>query len=589
MGIVDRIWSYETPTSESIGNALSQRLRDLVGADAPGASQSDTQQPAGPGSMASASAAAPEAAATAPVGEKSQAAIPPPDPEKNRPREAAQSRDKAQNAAPSAALSDAPGRQFVERFQAAVGRADGNGEKNTGSKWQAPPEFHEIQRQFETDFRKRLDGALAEFERRVSSQALVDDVAGQVEERIRLAANGIFKEVKEQAWKMHSAVAGELRTFRDQFAREIEDRIAMLDRASQHAMQTQGKLEQTLPNAETALRSLLTSGQEASARLQEMSNQLEDRLRAFQQDVSRQIDSRKESLDGLAQSLRQEGLDLQGQMEKFRGEAAGAREALGHAADQSLEKLNAAAEETSARVREAREDLRRAADQSIEKLNAGADEAIARAGEAREALGRAADQSLEKLNAAADEVSVRARDEIEKVTAEIERRVLSGGLVEKATEQLGKATEEIVEPALDRIRNASQGADSAAESLAGASQRVAGQLDDARQRIEARLDSLLGEQLGQLETGMSEFQRKAGEELGGLVERVVEQSTSELDQRLQSLLQDLFASTSQRINTAARATLNNMQEGLKEAFEPQGSDSAPEPAAVEPVEHPVGE
>lgn len=630
MSILHRLWSREVATSDS-DPPLAQRLKELTDTDAPGTRESDADEPVASGQTVPSSAAALESASKTPA--KAEAlmtaepsgpeppaaasATPPPEAQKtgsgavevsSHPTEQGRERQEAEMdnvnpvvAAKSEKAEDepvvdtssspapkGPGRQFVDRFHAAVDRAGGSGGKGTAPIWEPPSGLQSIQKQFEDDFQKRMDGALAEFERRLSSQALVDDVAGQIEQRIRLVADGIFKEVKGQAWTMHSAVAGELRSFRDQFGKEIEERVGMLDRAAQQALQLKEKLETTLPKAEGALQSLSASGQEASAKLQGVSKESEERLRLFQQDVLQEIDSQKEALQTLAQTLRQDGLQLQEQMERFRAEAGGAGEVLGRTTDESLEKLNAAAGEASARFRqdvseeidsqkEALQTLAQGLRQEGQQLQEQMEKFRAEAGGAFEALGRATDQSLEKLNTAADEASARAREGIENLEAEVERRVLSGGLVEKATERLGKATQELVEPSLERIRMASQEADSAAESLAGTGQRVAEQVEEARKQIEARLDSLLVEQLSQVEGAMSGFQRTASEELGSVVERVVAQSTIELDERLHGLFQDLFVTTSKQINTAARATLSNMQEGLKEAFNPPAADPAPEP------------
>lgn len=526
MGITNRLWSRETSAPDE--NApLAQRLRDLVGSDLSTPPENDTGEPAGV-AVAEKSATRPAPPDTDPRAgesisrlaerdrgqqEKVMENSSPEIPEAKRPGE-----EPSREPAPSSPASRGPGRQFMERFHAAVDRADPATEKSPASNWETPPDFQSIQKQFEADFRKRIDGALAEFESRISSQALVDDVAGQIEQRIRLAADGIFKEVKSQAWTMHSAVAGELRAFRDQFGKEIEERVGMLDQAAQQALQSKEKLEETIPRAEDAVRSLSVSSQEASDKFEAAAKGLEEQLRRTGEELSREIESQMEMSQTLSAKLRQEASQLNEQMETFRGESAAARDHLGSAADQSLEKVNAAAEETGARAREGIENLAR----------------------------------------------------------EIERRILSGGLVERATERLGEATQEMVEPALDRLRKATEESRSAAESLSTEGQRVAGQLDSAREQIEARLDGLLGEQLNLIEGAMTGFQRKASEDLGGLVERVVAQSTSQLDDRLHGLLQDLFATTSQQINTVARASLTNMNEGLKEAFKPQGSGPLPD-------------
>ncbi|HVC00299.1 MAG TPA: hypothetical protein VNJ12_13350 [Candidatus Dormibacteraeota bacterium] len=546
MSIIHRLWPQETPAPDQ-DLPLAQRLKDLVGTDDPNTSENAAAEPATP---TPASGPTPRIETPKSGAETRKASVPQAQqagqhvvqgparqnreqqekPMDNRNPEIAaaqvevQAHADTEKASPERASSSpeskGPGQQFMERFHSAVGRTEPTGEKSPAAGWEAAPEFQTIQKQFEADFRKRLDGALAEFERRVSSQALVDDVAGQIEQRIRLVADGIFKEVKNQAWMMHTAVASELRSFRDQFSKEIDERVGMLDQAAQQALALKEKLEKALPKAEDALRTLSVSGQEAAARLQAASKDSEDRLRQSHEELSRDLGARREDLQALAQGLHQDGLQLKEQMERFRGEA----------------------------------------------------------GAACDLLGQTTDQSLEKLGVAANEAGAHAKDEIEKLATEIERRILSGGLVERATEQLGKATQELVEPALERIRKAGDQAHSAAESLAGESQRVARQLAAARQQIEARLDGLLGEQLSLLEGAMSGFHRKASEELGSMVERVVTQSASQLDDRLHGLLQDLFANTSKQINTAARATLSNMNEGLKEAFRADSADPAAAPA-----------
>lgn len=567
MGILNRLWPREVSAPDS-DPPLAQRLNELTGSKdgadtaqvqdkpdardeaiasiagvtekttaAPSEAETTTAQQI-PGSLPNATLME-----TAPLPnaeqDSSQATASPSRPEQreyepkesemeNRSPDTAPAQDKPENGSQNAASSpssastpstpsNGPGRQFMERFHAAVGRADA-GEQGADGKKDGSPDFQSIQKQFESDFRKRLDGALAEFERRVSSQTLVDDITGQIEQRIRVVADGIFKEVKSQAWMMHSAVAGELRSFRDQFAKEIDERVGVLDRSAQNALQMKERLEEALPKAEDALRSLSVSGQEASARFQEAAKVFSDELRASHQELSRGVETQKTALQAMAQDLRRDGQELLEQMEKFRGEAGAAIESLGQSSAQSVEKLTAAAEEAGART----------------------------------------------------------RDGIEKLATEIERRILSGGLVEKATERLARSTEELVEPALERLRQASQAADSSAELLAGASQRVARQLDSARQQIEAKLDGQLSEQLNLLEGAMSGFQRKASEELGSLVERVVTQSTSQMDERLHGMLQDLFVSTSKQINTAARATLSNMHDGLKEAFQVEGAEPDPD-------------
>lgn len=567
MSILNRLWTRESPEPDS-DPALAQRLKEMTGKDGGAAREGEPAESAkaaargeqaaagaasqtadpleAPPQLAAASAAensrgqngesgkrkSPPAARVAGIDRVVAARAPesaagteetrmeeqiPKMPEsKDKPEGSAQMRA----AAPPAPRG--PGQQFMERFNAAVGRADGSGEKSSPAGREVPPEFQNIQKQFEADFRKRLDGALAEFERRVSSQALVEDISAHIEQRIRKVADGIFKEVKDQAWMMHSAVAGELRAFRDQFGKEMEERVVSLDRAAQHALQLKQSLEEVLPKAEGTLHSLASAGQAISAQSDEASKLLEEQLRNSREEFSREIESQKTALHTLAQGLRDDGLRLQEQMEKLRGESAAACELIGCAAD----------------------------------------------------------QSLEKLNAAADEVNARAREGIERLAAEIERRILEGGLMEKATERFASAAEEIARPSLDHLRQAGQGADSAAEVLGHAAHRVTEQLAAARKQIEGQLDGLLGVQLNLLEDAMSGFHRKASEELGNLVERVVSQSTSQLDEKLHGMLQELFTSTTKQINNVARASLSNVHEGLKEALVADSADAPAEAAQL---------
>lgn len=422
-----------------------------------------------------------------------------------------------------------PGQKLLDQFNSAVERVNQpemNRPPETGG---AHGEFDSVHRQFEADLRTRLDGALAEFERRMSSQTLIEDLTGQLEERIRKSASSIFSEVQGQAWMMHNAVAGELRAFRDQFNKEIQERVALLDRSAQQALRLKESLDQSLPKAEDSVRSLSQSGQEASARFQAASDAFTERLSVSRQELSQEVENQKAALEALARDFSQDRSRLKEELGSFQREAAAACEVLS----------------------------------------------------------RTAEQALQRFNSQAAEVHSRNCGELEKLAVEIEQRVLSGGLVERASEQLSRATQEMVEPSLNRIHKASEEANAAAESLTHASRCVSANLDTARQEIESRLGSLLGEQLNVIETTMTGFQQKASEDLGDLVERVVSQSTRQLDERLHGLLQDLFVSTNNQINGAARATFTTLHDGLKEVFvsAPDGQDRAePGPSEAEPAE-----
>jgi hypothetical protein len=409
-----------------------------------------------------------------------------------------------------------PGQQFLERFQAAVERAETTGENTLASVQQALSELQSAKQDFEVELRERLDGALAEYEKRISSQDLLGDVAGQLEERTRQAADNIFREVQGQAWVMLNAVAGELRSFRDQFGKEIQERVGMLDKATQQALQLKEELAGALPQAEDILRSLTVAGQEASTQVHAASAAVAEQIRRSREALAQEMEAQRESLKALVQECRQDEINLKEAIEKFRGEA----------------------------------------------------------GAASDILNRMADQSIERLNAGTEEATAHARAGIENLAAEMEQRILSGGLVEKATAQIESATREVVDPAIERIRNASAEADSVSNSLVQTGQQVVGRLGVARQEIETRLDTLLNEQQSLLEASMGGFQRKATEELGNLVERVVAQSSQQLNDRLQGLCQDLLVTTSKQINGAARATLSTLHHGLKDVFEPEAAEAA---------------
>jgi len=408
------------------------------------------------------------------------------------------------------------GQQFLEQFQAAVERAETTGENTLASVRQALAELQSAKQDFEVELRERLDGALAEYEKRLSSQDLLGDAAGQLEERTRQAADNIFREVQGQAWVMLNAVAGELRSFRDQFGKEIQERVGVLDKATQHALQLKEELAGALPQAEDILRSLTVAGQEAFTQVHAASAAVAEQMRSSREALAQEMESQRESLKALVQECRQDEMNLKEAIEKFRGEA----------------------------------------------------------GAASEILNRMADQSIERLNAGAEEATAHARAGIENLAAEMEQRILSGGLVEKATDQIERAAKEVVDPAIERIRNASAAADSVSNSLVQTGQQVVGRLGAARQEIETRLDTLLNEQQSMVEASMGGFQRKATEELGNLVERVVAQSSQQLNDRLQGLCQDLLVTTSKQINGAARSTLSTLHHGLKDVFEPEAAEAA---------------
>ncbi len=437
----------------------------------------------------------------------------------DRVRESQETRDPSatvrQEGSPVGPASQGFDPQLLEQLKEAVNRAEKNGETALASVRETLADLQSARQQFEAEVREHVNGALAQYERRLSSPALPESVSEQLEQRTRQAADHILREVQGQARVMLNAVAGELRSFRDEFGKEIQERVGSLDRATQQALQWKEKLDEALPRAEEVLRSLSVARQEVSSQVQSASAAVAEQLQGSREALSREIKAQTATLQDLVNERHQDELRLREEIEKFQREAGAACDVLGQLADQSLERLNAGAEEATSRVR------------------AG----------------------------------------LENLATEVERRILSGGLVEKATGEIEKATQVVVEPALERIKNAGVEAESVADSLNRAGQEVVGRLGTARQEIESRLDALMGEQQGLLEASMAGFHRKAAEELGNLVERVVAQSSQQLDERLQILCQDLLAATSKQINGAARSTLSTLHQGLKEVFEPEAAET----------------
>jgi hypothetical protein len=404
---------------------------------------------------------------------------------------------------------------LLEQFKAAVDRVEARGESTLVSVQQALAELQTAKQEFEIEIRDRLDVAIAEYERRLTSQAFVEDTAGQFEERTKQATSKIFHEVKEQAWVMLNAVGSELRTFRDQFGKEIQNRAILLEEATQQAMEVKEQLEETLPVAKDILHSLPLAGEEAVARVQATSEAITGQLHSAREALSAEIENQKNALKALLRDCHQDEMRLKEEIEKFQTEAGAAYDLLYRRADESLERVSAGAEETGSRVR------------------AG----------------------------------------IENLAGEIEQRLLSGDVMVRAAAQIERAAQEVVEPALERIRDAGAQADTAAGTLTRTSEEVVGRLGTARQEIESRLNGLMGEQQALLESSIYGFHRKAAEELGNVVDRIVAQSTQQLDERLHSLFDDLLTSTSEQINRAARSTLDGLHDGLKGVFEPEGVEA----------------
>jgi hypothetical protein len=421
--------------------------------------------------------------------------------------------------APASPAGEA-GEALLEQLQAAVDRAEAAGSDTLLSVQKALAELQDTRQKFEAEIRDRLDAAVAEYQRRLSSEALANDAAGQFEEKTRRTTEKIFREVKEQSWVMLNAVSGELRSFRDQFGKDVQERVDLLDQTTKQALQVKTGLEEAIPEARDVLQSLPAAGQEATARLQAASAALAEQLQSSRETLSQEIAAQKEALKALLHDCHEDELRLKEEIEKFRTEA----------------------------------------------------------GAACDLLGRKADESIERLNAGVDEAGTRAGAGLERVAAEIEQRMLSGDLIENAMGQIEQAAHEFVEPALNRIRNASAEADSVADSLNRSGQDVVDRLGTARQEIETRLGSLMGEQCSMLESSVNRFHHKAAEELGNVVERVVAQSSQQLDERLRALFDDLISSTSEQINSTARATLGSLHDGLKGVFEPE--DAAREADSV---------
>jgi hypothetical protein len=404
---------------------------------------------------------------------------------------------------------------LVEQFKTPVDQAEARGESTVASVRQALAELQTAKQEFETEIRDRLDVAIAEYERRLTSEALVNEAAGQFEQRTKQATDKIFREVKDQAWVMLNAVGSELRAFREQFGKDIQDRAGLLDDATQQAMQVKEKLEETIPVARDILKSLPLAGEEAAARVQAASATIAEFLHSSRESLSQQMENHKNAFKALLQECRQEEMRLKEEIEKFRVET----------------------------------------------------------GSACDVLGRLADESLDRLNAGTQEAQARIRTDVENLAGEIEKRLLSADLVDKATAQIETAVQAVVDPALERIRQAGNEADTVAGNLTRAGQEVTGKLGAARQEIESKLDSLMSEQQSALESSMNGFHRKAAEELGSVVERVVAQSSQQLDERLHSLFEDLLASTSDHINGVTRSTLSTLHDGLKDIFVPEHEEA----------------
>jgi hypothetical protein len=347
----------------------------------------------------------------------------------------------------------------------------------------------------------------------VSSPALPENFAEQLEQQTRQAADHILREVQGQARVMLNAVAGELRSFRDEFGKEIQERAGTFDRVAQQALEWKEKLDEALPRAEEVLRSLAVARQELSGQVASASEAVAGQLQSSREALLLEIETHTATLRELVDERHQSEVRLREEIDKFQREAAAACDVVSHLADHSLERLNAEIEQATGRVRAGMQDL----------------------------------------------------------ATEVEHRILSGGLVEKATDRIEKAAQVVVDPAVERIRNAGAEAETVADSLDRAGREVVGRMGAVRQEIEERLDTLMGEQQGLLEASMAGFHRKAAEELGNLVERVVAQSSQQLDERLQSVCQDLLAATSKQINGAARSTLSTLHQGLKEVFEPENA------------------
>jgi hypothetical protein len=398
----------------------------------------------------------------------------------------------------------------LERVDASDHGAEASGQASAAPAGEMPPDFRNVSREFEADLQSRFNQALADLERRIASEALVEEVAGPLEERIRVAANGIFKEAQNQTWMMHNAVAGELHTFRDQFAKEIQERSGLLDRATRQALELKESLEESLRKGEEALRSLSIAGKETTSQFQTASDVFDNHLRESREALSREISAHRDALEKLRQSVRQDELQLKEEVEKFRSDATAACELVA----------------------------------------------------------RRTDESLDRLNSTAADVHTKTHDGLERLRADTERRFQSAGLVEKATEHLADATQQIVEPSLERIRKAAQDADSSMSALANHEIQILRQLDAARDEIDSRLQSLLGNQLQLLDATMAGFQSKASEELGKFVERIVAQSSEQLGERLHGMFQDLLTTSSREINGAARTTLSTLHSGLRDIFDP---------------------
>lgn len=341
----------------------------------------------------------------------------------------------------------------------------------------------------------------------VPSPTLVGETGEQLERAIQEAAQKVFFEAREQTWSVLGAVNAELRTFREQFGKEIEERISLCDRVTQQALEVQRRVEDTLPRASEVLRSLPLAGEEATAQVQAAVMASTDQLQDSREALSEEFESQKKTLQALAQDCLQKELRLKERTEKFERESAAACDLLG----------------------------------------------------------RIAEECFDRLQARANEIDARGRAVAEKLEIEIEQRILSGRLIERATAQIEKAAQAVVKPAPERIWNAGAKAESVADRGV---HEVVGRVDTAEPPIAWRLATVMGEKQGLRESSMRGFHHNATVELGNLIDRVVAQSSQRLDERLHSLSKGIFNSADDQVKGMARSTLGTVHEGLEGAFEP---------------------
>lgn len=478
MGIMNRIWSKDT-NSENLGLRLAARLEALSNEQQ--AANRDELQSEPQNESAPASIRQVDAVATV---EETQ----------DQPDEMI-SGTPSEPEVSSDMLDSLPTEELPEaaRDSSAIECVEENGKEILSSVQQALADLQIARQEFEVEIRDRLESAISEHERQTSSPTPAREAREQLERATQDATRKIFLEAREQAQSVLGAVNAELRTFREQFGKQIDERVSLCDRVTQQALEVNRRVEDTLPQAREVLRSLPLATEEATAQVQAV---LADSRMAF----SEEIESQKKTLQILVQDCRQGELRLKERIEKFEKES----------------------------------------------------------GAACDLLGRIAEECFGRLQARADEIDAQVRAGAENLAIEIEQRILSGGLIETV---------------LERIRNAGAKKESAAKPIDRSVHEVVGRLNTTERQIASRLPAPTRGKQRLPEPSMRAFNHNAAVELGNLIERVVAQSSQQLDARLHSLSNGSLTSANDPINRKAHSTLGTVHEGMKGGFEPSATQA----------------